>query len=133
MAWDIAACVTGEPRNKDQYGNLLDKVISGVMFRLIVLEFRADWPAWAELSGVRIWKHALFPCPKCDMPLADIKKNANVGLITFTSVPWTPYTHEQYLEDIRRQTIDSCILCSSFYKLGDKRGVYMCRAHITVG
>ena len=109
IAWDLIACVTGSPRDRDQYDQLLPEEIAACLFTLVILEIRADWPAWAELSGVRIWKHATWPCPKCNMSASQIACLRHLGLIKPASVPWDPYTHQHYMEDIRRQSIESCI------------------------
>ena len=106
LSWDLAALATGSERRLDQYGHALETIIGAATFIIVVLEIRADWPAWAELSGIRIWAHAIFPCPKCDMRKAAISNTVYVGFVKTTSTPWNSYRHQDYLNDIKRHSIE---------------------------
>ena len=108
LAWDLGACAVGGHTSVDEYGNQWDPGDLCILgFVLAVIEIRADWPAWCSLSGTRIWKHARFPCPKCDMPASMITNVSTLGLVTLTSGPWEPYLQKHYLEDVAKHKIVS--------------------------
>ena len=111
IAWDLAACAIGGHSSRcDQFGKI-DGSLSAyavLAFCVAVVELRADWPAWAELAGIRRWKHKIHPCPKCDMPWIKIIANAYIGQVKLTSQPWNSYTHQHYLRDIKKHLVEAC-------------------------
>jgi hypothetical protein len=125
LSWDLAALASGSARVCDQFGHTLAKIIPSCAFVVVILEIRADWPAWAELAGIRIWAHGDYPCPKCDLSLQTISNAGYVAFVKLTSVPWASYGHNEYLRDIKRHSIESysvfmyfCLVCFSFVFFG---------------
>ena len=111
IAWDLAACARGghaDGRNQFGQKDASLEAYAVLCFVIAVIELRADWPAWAEVAGIRIWKHAIFPCPKCDMRLVAITCNELIGQIKLNSQPWNGYTHEHYLQDIKKHSVEAC-------------------------
>ena len=82
LARDLVLCSSGD---------------SSLAFVLAILEFRADWPAWCELLGVRNWRHALAPCPKCDICFENMLQPSQVN-----SKITENYTAQQYLQDVQK-------------------------------
>lgn len=67
--------------------------------RIAVVDIRADWPAYAEAAGMRIWAHSFFPCVCCNTPKKDLLLYMKT---TLHGEENNDYTQEQYLEDVRR-------------------------------
>jgi hypothetical protein len=65
--------------------------------RLVVVEFRGDWPAWSDVSGIRQWGHKQYPCPTCDCPKSAIKDLTGV---TLCSVPFETYDEDAFERDV---------------------------------
>ena len=98
----------------DEYGNEVVMFARKLQFVLAILELRADWPAWAAFVGIRTWSHHTFPCPKCDLRLSVLKDSTKQGAIRRgAALPWTPYTHDDYLNDIARHSIDEFLVAPS--------------------
>ena len=74
-----------------------------------MLDIRADWPAYCEMSGMRIWGHKIFPCVCCDIPKIRMLEYTRVSI---TEAPFEDYTQEQYLEDCKR--MQKARLCFCF-------------------
>ena len=115
LAWDLKSCANGIVPNADEYENRIERLAGQLMFVLAILEIRADWPAWAEFVGIRTWAHHTFPCPKCDMRLHRCIDSTIQGSIRRGSLPWTPYTHDDYLGDIKRHSIDVLLVAQFAY------------------
>jgi hypothetical protein len=106
LAWDLQACSLGKHGPLNQYGKPRELSSNADLnFVIAVIEVRADWPAWTNLSGMRIWAHKVYPCPKCDSSVEMINNVSQWGLVTLNTGPWKPYQHHDYLADIRRHKI----------------------------
>ncbi len=69
--------------------------IGDAVFRVAVVDVQADWPGWPLASCQRYWKHALYPCPCCN-----ITDFSDLNAITSAGGPWTNYTHDDWLKDV---------------------------------
>lgn len=111
LAIDLLACALGgykfvHPEFRALANHEAYDVLS---FVVAVIELRADWPAWCEVSGVRSWAHSLFPCPKCDLPLARMTTAAYIHSVSVESGPWNKYGQQNYDADVGRSTIEALI------------------------
>lgn len=117
LAVDLLACALGGynhvPENllmhkvdRDKYGVLA--------FLIAIIEIRTDWPAWCEVIGVRFWRHAKFPCPKCDLPLTRMLTTNYISQLTLSTGPWRKYGQEQYLADVEKSTVATCFHLMAF-------------------
>ena len=61
--------------------------------RLPIIDFKADWPALVEMTGLRTWAHSTHPCPCC---LAKKKDLDSICGYTSHSTPHTLFDNGLY-------------------------------------
>ena len=74
-------------------------------FVIALIHIRGDWPAVAELFGFRLWSHLDAPCMICKTNKAKMLSPSSLCNVTLESGPEEFFTHEDYLEEVRRCTI----------------------------
>jgi len=108
LTWDLNQAARGEFDASGPFGEELDPIVharyllrkgQGMKTTIAIIEITGDWPAWADISGVRYWRHNTFPCGACDMNLQDMCLVSTINAMTTETGPWTCYKHQQWLQD----------------------------------
>jgi len=123
LSWDLSQAACGEFALSGPFGEELDPRVharyllrkgEGMKTTIAIIEITGDWPAWADISGVRYWRHNIFPRGACDMNLRDMKLVSTINSMTTESGPWTCYKHEQWLQDVSSHQIVLSLTFNSF-------------------
>ena len=90
--------------------------------KCVVLDMQCDWPAWLEVSGGRFWSHNSHPCPLCYINQAALTGD-DVSETTLDALPYQPYHHVNYLQDVSNFTMATCsnLNAKSFLSVWIKR------------
>lgn len=70
-------------------------------YRLAILDLRADWAAFIEITGFRSWSHGTHPCCLCSVTQDSMYVFDGISLI---SQPWQNYTKQIYEIDVANST-----------------------------
>ena len=61
--------------------------------RLPIIDIKADWPAFVELTGLRTWSHSLHCCPCC---MVTKKELTELGGFTQNTCKHEPFDQHLY-------------------------------------
>jgi hypothetical protein len=123
LSWDLSQAARGEFDVAGPFGEELSPMVhyryllrkgQGMKTTIAIIEITGDWPAWADISGIRYWSHNIFPCGACDMNLHDLKLQSTINSMTTDSGPWTCYNHPQWQHDVSSHEIVLTLMINLF-------------------
>ena len=79
--------------------------------RMPILDYKADWPALVEVTGLRTWSHNLHCCPCCLARKRDLDKLAGFSSMT---CPFPLYDNGLYAATLATNFMDASPEVQSF-------------------
>lgn len=84
-----------------------------------VLDVQGDWPALLQVFGLRYWSHNVHPCPLCRVTQVQFGE-LHIHDVTLDSLPFEPYTTNDYTNDMARSikvvTIETPVIQKKIYQ-----------------